>query len=70
MGQEKLEREIDELEKELDKMKAAMPAHESSGLHAMRIVELEDELDERKKALQDERRRGETSPAHHQGKHW
>ena len=68
-GQEQLNQEIEELERKLENMKATMPAHESSGSHAMTILELEDELDEKRKALQDDRRGSETDTAHHQGKY-
>jgi len=69
MGREQLEEEVEKLERKLEDMKATMPAHESSGSHAMRLLELEDELDEKRKALQDDSRGGETDPARHRGEH-
>jgi len=33
--------------KQIAEMKAAMPAHESSGAHTMKLLNLEDELDEK-----------------------
>ena len=69
MDQELLKQEIEELEKRLEETKAAKPAHDSTGSHAMRLLELEDELYEKRKTLQQDGRRGETGPSHHQGKH-
>ena len=51
MDQELLKQEIGELERRLEETKAATPAHDSTGLHAMRLLEIEDELGEKRKHL-------------------
>ena len=53
METEWLIKKIEQLEKELEETKAAKPAHDSTGLHAMRLLEIEDELGEKRKLLQE-----------------
>lgn len=55
MDQAGIKREIEELTKRLEQMKSATPAHESSGSHTMEILRLEDELDDKRKALREDR---------------
>jgi len=69
MGQEQLKQEIEELERKLEDMKATMPAHESSGAHAMEVLALEDELDEKAKALHNNSRGGEINSTDQHEKH-
>jgi len=56
MDREVLEREIKELERQLEEAKAARPAHDSTGLHAMKLLEIEDELSDKRKLLQKDSR--------------
>jgi len=69
MGQKQLKQEIEELERRLNDMKATMPAHESSGSHAMEVLDIEDELDEKAKALHNNWRGSETNPMDQHEKH-
>jgi len=56
MDKARLKHEIERLTEQLERMKAATPAHESGGFHSMAVLRLEDELDEKKKALRDDGR--------------
>ena len=45
-----LDEEIRDLEKQIDALKASKPAHDFTGAHERQLLELEDELDEKRKA--------------------
>jgi len=51
MNKAKLEQDIAELESRLAQAKTARPAHDTSGAHQARILEIEDELTEKRGAL-------------------
>ncbi len=56
-----LEAEIRKLERQLEELRAAKPAHDTTGAHDRQLLLLEDELDDKRKALA--RERGEQPPA-------
>lgn len=56
MDQELLKQEIEELERRLEETKAAKPAHDTTGSHTMRLLEIEDELADKRKHLEKERK--------------
>jgi len=68
MAEENLRQEIGKLEKILKELKATIPAHESSGAHAMKMLMLEDELAEKRKALGSDGPGEDTIPARRRGK--
>ena len=45
----RLDDEIRELEQQFETLKASKPAHDTMGLHEQRLLELEDELDEKRR---------------------
>jgi len=49
------EDEIRKLEKRIEELRASRPAHDTTGAHGMELLLLEDELDDRRKALARER---------------
>ncbi len=51
MDKREIEREIELLENRLAETKASKPAHDTSGAHQAMLLELEDELAERRQAL-------------------
>jgi len=51
MNRAKLEQDIAGLESRLAQAKAARPAHDTGGAHQARILEIEDELTEKRGAL-------------------
>jgi hypothetical protein len=51
VDQELLKQEILELEKQLEEAKASKPAHDSTGSHVMRLLEIEDKLGEKRRLL-------------------
>ena len=53
MAKEQIEKEIDTLEEKIEKLKASKPAHDSTGAYVMGLLELEDELQAKKKKLQE-----------------
>jgi len=53
MNASRLDDEIRDLEKRIETLKASKPAHDFTGTHEMRLLELEDELDEKRKARRD-----------------
>ena len=46
-----MEDEIRELERRIAELRASRPAHDTTGAHDMRLLQLEDELDDKRKAL-------------------
>ena len=58
----RVEDEIQELEKRIEELRASRPAHDTTGVHSMELLVLEDELDDRRKALAREREDGATAP--------
>ncbi len=67
MDAARLEEEMRALEKRIGEMKATMPAHESTGAHTMKLLNLEDELDEKRRALQGQKRSEKSSDADGKG---
>ncbi len=53
MDKEQIEKEIDTLEKKIETLRASKPAHDVTGVHTMELLELEDELQSKKKRLQE-----------------
>jgi len=62
MAQASLDDEIRELERRIEELRAAKPAHDTIGAHDMQLLQLEDELDDRRKALARERDENATTP--------
>lgn len=52
MDKEQIEKEIDTLEKKIETLRASKPAHDVTGVHTMELLELEDELQAKKKNFQ------------------
>jgi ribosome-interacting GTPase 1 len=50
MTEETMDEEIRELEERIAEVKASKPAHDTTGAHERRLLELEDELDEKRQA--------------------
>jgi len=50
MSGSKLDEEIRDLEERIEALKASKPAHDFTGTHEMQLLELEEELDEKRKA--------------------
>ena len=50
MSGSSLDEEIRDLEKRIEALKASKPAHDFAGTHEMQLLELEEELDEKRKA--------------------
>ena len=61
MSANQLDDEIRELEKRIETVKASKPAHDFTGTHEAQLLELEDELDEKRKARR-EMEDGEAQP--------
>jgi|GEM_PF-1901580 len=61
MSDSRLDEEIQDLEKRIEALKASKPAHDFTGTYEMQLLELEDELDEKRKARR-EMADGETQP--------
>jgi len=61
MSANPLDEEIRELEKQIETLKASKPAHDFTGTHEAQLLELEDELDEKRRA-RTEAGGGETQP--------
>lgn len=57
-----LENQIRELERRLEELRASKPAHDTTGGHDMQLLQLEDELADKRKALARERDDGSTTP--------
>ena len=55
MDREVAEKEIDVLEKKIEKLRASKPAHDFTGAYKMELLELEDKLQAKKKGLQEEK---------------
>ncbi len=53
MDKEQTKEEIDALEEKIEKLKASKPAHDFTGAYKMELLELEDELQSKKKRLQE-----------------
>jgi len=43
----RLDEDIRELERRIEELRASRPAHDTTGAHDMKLLQLEDELDER-----------------------
>ena len=52
MSRKVTEEEIIALEEKIDKLRASKPAHDATGVYVMGLLELEDELQAKKKSLQ------------------
>ena len=50
MSGSSLDEEIRDLEKRIEALKASKPAHDFTGTHEAQLLELEDKLDEKRKA--------------------
>ena len=50
MNASRLDAEIRDLERRIEALKASKPAHDFTGTFEMQLLELEDELDEKRKA--------------------
>ena len=53
MNNKQIEKEIDVLEKTIEKLRASKPAHDVTGTFDMELLELEDELQAKRKKLQE-----------------
>ena len=51
MDKEQIEKEIETLEKKIETLRVSKPAHDVTGIHTMELLELEDELQAKKKRL-------------------
>jgi len=49
-GLDALDDEIRDIEKQIEELKASKPAHDFTGTHEAQLLELEDELDEKREA--------------------
>ena len=52
VDKEQIKEEIDALEKKIEKLMASKPAHDFTGDYKMELLELEDELQAKKKRFQ------------------
>ena len=50
MSGSSLDEEIRDLEKRIEALKVSKPAHDFTGTHKMQLLELEEELDEKRRA--------------------
>ena len=57
-----LEDQIRELERRLEELRASKPAHDTTGAHDMQLLQLDDELADKRKALARERQDDSTAP--------
>ena len=55
MDRKEIEEEINILKKKIEKLRASKPAHDFTGAYKMELLELEDELQAKKKGLQEEK---------------
>jgi len=62
MSESRLDDEIRELEKRIEELRASRPAHDTTGVHDMELLLLEDELGDKRKALAGERNGDPTAP--------
>ena len=62
MSPHPLEEEIRELERQIEELRASTPAHDTIGAHDMQLLQLEDELSDKRKALLREREKGSATP--------
>ena len=53
MDKEQIDEEIDALDKKIEKLRSSKPAHDVTGAFVMELLELEDELQAKKKRLQE-----------------
>ena len=53
MSAGRLDDEIRDLEKRIEALKASKPAHDFTGTYEMQLLELEDELDEKRRSRRD-----------------
>ena len=61
MNAGRLDGEIRDVERRIEALNASKPAHDFTGTHEMQLLELEEELDEKRKARR-ELGSGETQP--------
>ena len=52
VDKEQAEKEISTLEEKIEKLRASKPAHDVTGAYVMELLELEDDLQAKKKNLQ------------------
>ena len=57
-----IEDEIRELERQIEELRASRPAHDTTGAHDMQLLQLEDELDDKRKAPAREREEDSVTP--------
>jgi len=62
MNRRQLEEEIKTLEEKIEEMKASKPSHDFTGTYGMRLFELEEELDVKRKALENSKGQIEENP--------
>jgi len=62
---ENIEEEIKGLERRIGQLKASKPAHDFTGTHEMEILRLEEEREDKRKTLRNDRHGDETNPADH-----
>jgi len=62
MSESRLGDEIRELEKRIEELRASRPAHDRTGTHGMELLQLEDELADKRKALAGERNDDPAAP--------
>lgn len=55
MSKAPLEDQIRNLERRIEELRSAKPAHDTTGAHDMELLQLEDELDDKRQALARER---------------
>ena len=55
MNRKEIEEKIGELAKKIEKLRASKPAHDVTGAYKMELLELEDELQAKKRQLQEEK---------------
>ncbi len=53
MDKKEIKEEISTLEEKIEKLRASKPAHDFTGVYEMELLELEDELQAKKKRLQE-----------------
>ena len=57
-----LENQVRKLERRLEELRASKPAHDTTGAHDTQLLQLEDELADKRKALARQRHDDSTAP--------